>query len=122
MNLQDLWMKLKTMLNNPGQQQAQQQQGQQVKQSGRPTDIQGMLQQLQAGRQAQGQAVQQQQQAAQAVAPSLQGPNPGLQTFGQNIQGAMQGAQNFAGQAKQAAMQNPMVQKLLQMLQQAGGQ
>ena len=120
MNLQDLWTKLKTMLNNPGQQQAQTTQGQQVAQSGRPTDLQGMLQQLQAGRQSQANAVAQQQNMAQAVAPSLQGQNPGLQTFMQNVQGAGQGLQNFAGQAQQAAMQNPMIQKLLQMLH--GGQ
>lgn len=120
MNLQDLWTKLKTMLNNPGQQQAQTTQGQQVAQSGRPTNIQGMLQQVMAARQQQAQAIAQQQQAAQAAGAGLQGANPGLQTFMQNVQGAGQGLQNFAGQAQQQAMQNPMIQKLMQMFK--GGQ
>lgn len=109
MNLNDLWLKLKTMLNNPGAQRTQDTQAQQVGQSGRPTSMSDLIQQLSAGRQAQGQDVQNWQNNIQKLGQQ-QGA---MQTLMQNAQTVGQGA-------KQAI--NPYLQKFLQLMQGGGNQ
>lgn len=114
MNLQDLWNKLSVLLNNPGAARQQDAQAQQVGQTGRPTNIADLIQQLGQGRQAMANDVQNWQQNVQRMGQQ-QGA---MQTMAQNAQQIGQNIYNKVGQAY--AQYSPQVRALLSKLY--GGQ